>query len=599
MNYPFDIEIYQNFFCMVVKNPYTNKEYVFYSFGEIKDCRADLKKFLLINPTLIGFNSYSFDIPVLAYYLNHDLADTYQFAMTIINSKYGDRMPKIYYDCRDRSGINGIDLMRVLSIDGIGISLKQCGITIKWPKIQELPIPPDSFIDKEDIPVIVKYCKNDVGITNELYLKSLDDIQLRQYILDEYGVNVFNKSESGIANELMTQLYSRQLGVSPLVFKEQRTPRDVIPVKDCIGQNIHFVSDEMNQFYDRFIDKTTDGLQTSLNYCGNTYEIGVGGLHSCDKPAVFESGDKQLIDADVSSFYPKIIVLNGIKPAHLSDDFLVVFGRLLDDRLDAQQKGELLKAYSLKIAANSVGGKFKTEHFWLYDELCFYKMTISGQLYLLSLIDLLESNSIDVISANTDGIIVFTDKIDLFYELCQQWQNFTQFGLKFTNYKKYVRRDVNSYLAIKESGAIKTKGCFEDITTGSFSFNIRKRFKYPIVTKALHKFFINKEPVESTIKNHNSLYDFTFTQKPDKKFKVYFNDKQIQRINRIYVSNDGGRLYKTENGRRLSVVDDMVNLANDISDDTIPPDLDYDFYIKEANKIVHKIQPPVKQESLF
>lgn len=584
---------------MVVKNPYTNKEYVFYSFGGIKDCRADLKKFLLIKPTLIGFNSYSFDIPVLAYYLDHTISETHDFAQSIIDSGFNDRKPKIYYDCRDRSGINGIDLMRVLSIDGIGISLKQCAITIKWPKIQELPIPPDSLIDKADVPEIIEYCKNDVRITNELYLKSLDDIQLRQYILDEYGVNVFNKSESHLANELMTALYSRQLGVSPLVFKEQRTHRDTIPVKDCIGKNIHFVSDEMQSFYNAFVDKTTDGLQTTLPYGGNIYDIGVGGLHSRDKAGVFESGDKQLIDADVSSFYPKIIVLNGIKPAHLSNEFLVIYERIVDDRLTAQQIGEILKAYSLKIAANSVGGKFKNEHSWLYDELCFYKMTISGQLYLLTLIDLLESNGINVISANTDGIIVYTDEIDLFYELCQQWQNFTQFSLKFTNYTKYVRRDVNNYLAIKESGGTKTKGCFEDITTGSFSFNIRKRFKYPVVTKALHNFFINKKPVESTIKNHNSLYDFTFTQKPGKKFKVYFDDKPVQRINRIYVSNDGGKLYKAENGRKLSVVDDMVNLANDITDDSIPPDLDFDFYIKEANKIIYKIQPPIEQRSLF
>lgn len=612
MRFVFDIEVYKNFFSLIAINVLTGKKYVFVTF-ENRDDRAKLKRFLSTNPVLIGYNSYDYDIPVLSYFLTGaSLSDTFEFSSQIIKRKHFAKLPTEYYRMRDNPNLKGIDLMRVLSLDGIGVSLKQCGILLKWKLLQELPISPETLISKENLSTLLDYNENDVLMTLELYKAAIEDIKLREFISQEYQVDVMNNSESYIANDLITHLYARETNQHPMMFREKRTERDIIPVADCIGGNIDFVSPKMQKFLSEFKTKSItpkdqSAIQQMVKINNTEYQMGVGGLHSIDKPGIFKSTeDKILIDADVSSFYPYIMLNNQIKPAHLENCFLDILRRIVEQRIDYKRLGDTLRAYTLKIVINAIFGKLGCETFWLYDMLAFYSVTISGQLYLLSLVDMLENKGIEVISANTDGVVAYFDRsqLDKYYQICEQWQQKTNFDLEFTEYEKYVRRDVNSYGAKTTKGKVKVKGAFEDITTIPFNFGVRKRYNMPIVQKSIQQYFFNDVPIKDTIQSSQSIHDFLITQKPGKKFTVEFEGEEVQRINRYFVSTNGGYLQKSEKDnpeRKLSLVAEQVQLANNIKDDSIEnyPNLDYNYYIHEVQKIVDKIQPPITKSKLF
>lgn len=115
-------------------------------------------------------------------------------------------------------------------------------------------------------------------------------------------------------------------------------------------------------------------------------------------------------------------------------------------------KRHKIKAESLKIAINRMYGAFRDINDYLYDPKCTYKVTINLQLCLLMLIEALELKGIKVISANTDGIVCIIkpeQKAD-YKACCDWWQEYNNFELEFTNYEKYLRNDVNNYIAVKE-----------------------------------------------------------------------------------------------------------------------------------------------------
>ena len=165
---------------------------------------------------------------------------------------------------------------------------------------------------------------------------------------------------------------------------------------------------------------------------------------------------------DVASYYPNLIINNNFYPEHLGPQFIDVLKKITAERLAAKKSGDKVKADGLKITVNSIFGKTGSEHFWLYDPKQFLSTTISGQMGLLMLVEGMYSNGIEVISCNTDGVVckIRRDMLPKYYEIAKAWEKATGLELEFTPYKKYVRRDVNSYITVKEDGTTKKKEPF-------------------------------------------------------------------------------------------------------------------------------------------
>ena len=166
------------------------------------------------------------------------------------------------------------------------------------------------------------------------------------------------------------------------------------------------------------------------------------------------------------SMYPSIAVVNKYYPEHLGEEFCDVYENdIVKPRLEAKKSGDKILADAFKLSANSVFGKSNSEHSFLCDSLYTAKTTLTGQLSLTMLIEMLCCNiqGIKVLQANTDGITVIIPKIEKrkYWEVCKEWEIITKLSLEYVRYKKMIIRNVNNYIAIDIDDNIKRKGLFK------------------------------------------------------------------------------------------------------------------------------------------
>lgn len=616
--YVFDVETFPNFFCATFKDLDTQKKYLFKLYNII-DHRESLQRFLNRNIEIIGYNNIVFDTPVLIHVLNtlklepaQAVQSIYHIAQKLISEegRFDKELKALRYPRNIK--FHQVDLMKLMAFDMLGVSLKQIAINLKWPKIQDLPLPYDHWVMPSEAEIIYDYNWNDVGITEALYKAIQPQIKLRQDLSAEYGVDLTSSSDSNMANRMLDHIYVTQTGADLSVLKDLRTSRSMIEVRNCIGKNIEFVSAGMKMLLGDLCALELNRLQNfsfskSVRIKNTVYDLGVGGIHSQDKAGKFVAEDGVIIrDADVASFYPNIVILNELAPDHLNkNDFIRILKQITTERIAAKKAGNKVKADGLKITINSIFGKLGSDTYWLQDEEKFFSVTISGQLYLLMLIEALEQAGIEVISANTDGIVARfpAEKEAEYNRIAQWWQEKTGFELEFSDYALYVRSDVNNYLTKKKKGEIKTKGRYVQ------EIELKKGYKHPIVPRCLFEYFVNGKPIEGTLAEATDVLDFCVSQKTGSDFQlVYRNrhgDEPLQKTNRFYVSTKGGSLVKVRksNGKEAGLfVGERVQILNDF-DPTVPISeypIDFDFYKQEVQAIIDEIEPPPSpQLSLF
>lgn len=620
-SYAYDIEVFPNFFSATFVNAETENKEAFIVWEHIDD-RPALRKFLDQEMILVGFNNLSYDGPVL-HYLNTLRSTTtigatagcFNISGQLINreGRYTTELKNLIYPRGTK--YDQMDLMKIMTFDLAGVGLKQVGINLKWSLIQDLPIPFNQRVDATEVDMILDYNLNDVMITLALYRAMQPQIKLRSELSKLYHINFTNSSDSKMANQMLDAIYTKQTGMNIADLKDLSTTYVEIELADTIGAGVAFQTPALQQLLSE--------LQTMVVSASNrfaykkhvtvgrvTYDLGVGGLHSRDEPGRFDSDNHYTIrDADVASYYPNIIIKNNLAPAHLNQkDFIRILKQITAERIAAKRAGDKTKADGLKITINSIFGKLGADSYWLQDAQKFLSVTVSGQLYLLMLIEALELNNIEVISANTDGVTARVGKDqEMDYSLiCEWWQELTGFELEFTDYKLYVRSDVNNYLAVKnKGGGTKTKGRYE---TG---IALNKGYKHPIVAKAIVDYFVHGTPVRDTLTAATDILDFCISQKMGKDFTLEHRTAHktdvLQKTNRFYIARRGGVLVKVKRGTKQETrlyAGKYTQILNqhDPGKDIANYDIDWEFYIDEAMQYIEQIEPPEPEQfqmSLF
>lgn len=604
LTYAFDIEIFKNFLSVVfvnVENEFDKNTFVVF---EDRDDRQKIIEFIGRPITLCGFNNIHFDNILLNALLEGaDCKRLFDLAQIIIADDNFDSIKDLKFK---KVQYKSIDFKRLLQSDS---SLKWITVLLNWPTVQDLPLPYDTIITVDDVPLILSYNENDVLPLIELWEKLQHDLDIRRKVNQTYGVDVLTESESGITNRVFEKLYSKATGMGIRELKYQRTIREKVLLGDCVSKDIRFQSPELSEFLESIkgieIKKEFESL---VRFAGTVFTMAKGGLHSQDKPGVFYSDDDYLIiDIDAASFYPHIMILNEIKPEHLTKDFLDIYKGLIEERLATTDKA---KKEILKIVVNSAYGKTGSKTHWFYDIKAANSVTISGQLYMLSLIELLTLRGFEILSANTDGLVarVRIDRKDEYYQTCRIWEEKTNFKLESSVFDFYIRRDVNNYLARKRGdGQLKRKGIFSPRDDSGIQFYKRlKRGCSPnIISKSLANYFVEGVEVEDTISASADIFDFIMSEKSDRKFDIILRngrDEKLQHTNRYYASLMGGILLKKDGHKEISILaGTLVQIANDI--DPNQPFEDYQvnlkYYKDEVMKIINVIEPSVEQLSLF
>lgn len=629
----YDIETLKSCFTYIAVDIDTKEEFKFVIHKDrfellslylhLKQCKAQ-----------VGFNNLNFDYPIIHLFLNRFeywvanlftaqeiIDEIYAKAQEIISNQ---NTPGYFSSIREKDVIiPQLDLFKIWHYDNKArmTGLKALQISMNYPNVLDMPIDhTNANIQESDIPEILKYNLNDVLATLFFFEKSKGKVDLRNKIRDKYGIACRNYSDSKIGESLILKLYCDKTGKDSWEVRKLRTHRDIIYIKDVIFDYISYKSKEFNELLDFFRNVTVkDGVtknlfKKSVIYKGFQYDYGVGGIHGCIKPGVYSSDSKYIIiDADVASLYPNIAIKNRLFIEHLGEEFIDLYDKeIVQERLRAKKAGEMGISDALKLSANSVYGKSNDKHSFLYDPKYTMATTINGQLLLTMLserlVDALKDST--VLQINTDGVTlkIPRDQEELYYSICQQWEKDTMLTLEYVNYSKMIIRDVNNYIAVKENGECKYKGAFEvDKVVGSEPA-YHKDNSFRIVPLAISNYFTKGIAVETTIYNHDNIYDFCGRQKfnRDSYAEIVFIEGMVKIVKkqqhnvRYYISKSGKTFVKQYLKGESEIINKgyQVEIFNDYIEKPMNDyKIDYSFYVKEANKIIDIVEG--KQLTLF
>lgn len=601
----YDLEVFPNLLTAVFKNTETEevKEFLM----QERKHYAPLHEFLETKPWLVGFNSVRYDDIILTAILNNKtVGEVYKVSKEIIEED------KRFYDVK----VSSLDLMLINNYENQAkrTSLKWVSYAMRAKNLADLPADPTKDIPKGKIADVMKYNKIDVEHTFDFYKMCDSLITLRGELARMYNNAAFlNYSEPKIGKEIFLAEMSKITGQSIAEISKGRTYYRSIKLSECISDKIKFTSSDFNGMLDYFKSKVisdTEGneiiLKGSCDYQvehnGVTYYYGVGGLHGAAEPQVFESTtEKVILDFDFASFYPLLAVNQGIRPAHMGESFGKTYLDIYNKR-KMYPKGSV-ENHMYKIVLNSVFGQMKSAYTPFYDPKAFLQITINGQLFLSMLVEAFSKFG-EIIQANTDGVTVLCDrsKQDKMIEICRRFEAYTGLTLEHGVYDLFVLRDVNNYIAVDSNGKVKRKGLFETYGDIYAAVAMHKNPSATVVANALCKYFVEGIDVAEYIYSEKNIYEFLYGIKKKRNFDyllwyeengIIYNKKLPYRVVRYFVSKSGGSMYKHfDDGRITGVnVGQRVTPAMNIRTENIEKyDIDYEFYIEEANKIINSIK---------
>ena len=354
--------------------------------------------------------------------------------------------------------------------------------------------------------------------------------------------------------------------------------------------------------------------QAEIQIGDTVYAMGIGGLHSTESNRSVQSDeDAVLIDADVGSYYPAIILNSGLYPTSLGPQFLDVYGEIRVERMRAKRSGDKVKNKGFKIALNGAFGKLGSRFSVLYAPHLLISVTLTGQLALLMLIERAEAAGIPVVSGNTDGIVFqcprdLVDEIDgdrltggLLADVCAQWEADTGFDLEFTPYDALYNQSVNSYFAVKPDGEVKQKGPFANPwrSDADVREQLMKNPQATVCSDAVIEKLVNNTPIEETIRSCTDPRAFVTVVTVQG--GAYWGDPAIMppeeeeylgKVVRYYWGKGGRPIHRAKpnskgNHNKVPKTDGCRPLMT-LPDD-VPDDVDYARYITEAEKILREI----------
>jgi hypothetical protein len=473
-----------------------------------------------------------------------------------------------------------IDLMPI----PMGIaSLKVYGSRLNTKKLQDLPYEFDVELTKQQFDVVIEYCYNDIQLTEELYYAIKPQIELRTIMSKKYDTDLRSKSDAQIAEFVIKyKLGIGKIEVEPIKSFNYVVPEYIKFNSPALNDILHTIANLTFTTDSKSVLQIPPQLKTSkyLTKNGLRLQLGAGGLHSCEKSVAYNSNkDCTLIDADVTSYYPSIIINNKLYPKHLGPNFTKIYKAIVDERITAKRSGDKVVDATLKIVINSSFGKFGNKWSALYSNDLMLQTTITGQLALLMLIEQLEDAGIIVISTNTDGIVSkIPNKIKPVYDfICLSWQIQTGFNLEYNEYKALYSRDVNNYLAITADNKLKTKGIF-------VADKLSKTPAGNIIYTAVREYLQNNVAISRTIIECKDLSQFAYVRKVAG--GANFKGKYIGKVCRWYWSNspEASTLNYVKNGNKVANSDGSIPVME--IPDIFPNDIDYGRYYQEALEVL-------------
>lgn len=641
-----DTECYPNYWlCKFYMPDGTYREWASYP-GKPLDT-VGLRAFLESVPGIITFNGMGYDCPMICAALqgyDNQTLKNYNDAIIPGEGKQGVKYWDFYrnYNIPEPTW-NHIDIMEVAP--GVRLSLKAYGGRAHAPQLQDLPIEPHMLIEPMQRLDLSKYCGNDLRTTRLLKEKIMPRLKLRHDLGERYGIKVMSKSDAQIAESV----YKAKLSQPPqrihmphghrFRYQAPEWIKFVSPELNGIlqmVQSVDFVVNDASQLklqedekvYDSDGKEIKSGVRMPAEIRGRDiqigqakYRLGIGGLHSKEKSISYRAvpGRFTISDHDVNSYYPTLMLLMNMYPPGTGPEFIELLRGLYNERLHAKHMADALEkagrteeaaewktvSDGLKIVLNGTYGKLGSRWSFLFAPELMIRTTMSGQLALLMLIEMLELSGIRVISANTDGIVVVTARgLESIRDgVIKWWEKSTGLETEATEYTSIHSRDVNNYVAFKPDGKHKAKGIFGESGVSPKASPTGKHPGKDICNEAVIAFLRDGTPIEKTIRTCDDIRKFLVIRAVKggcvqnvQTTMTLANGATFEHPEQVYLgkvvrwyygtgANDCLR-YKS-NGNKVGSSDGAVPMMQ--LTDEFPQNVNYDFYIDEAKKMLRKL----------
>lgn len=596
----YDIECYPNYFCIRFKDIESGKM-LYFEQSERSSLNSALILEIMFRFETIGFNSINYDNGMLQLACKGASNAELKAASDYIIS--GHRVSawqfRKEYNLKNEF-FNHVDIMDVLPLTG---SMKLYAARLHYKIIQDLPFEHDRHLTFDEMDLVSRYCINDVDITEFLYRNIEKHINLRRLMSVQYKVDLRSKSDAQIAETVIdTELKNRNGGHSAKRPKMLRgsvkfKPLDEIcfstPLLQHVYKTVCEAEFELDAAGKPLLPATIKKLDIVIG--SSKYKIGMGGLHSSEKTRSIVAGEGWcLFDIDVESFYPRSILNQGLYPPHIGALFLEVYNYIVTTRLKAKAEGRS-ESDTLKIVINGLFGKFGSSYSIVYAAQLMLQVTLTGQLVLLMLVEAIELMGISVVSGNTDGIIVHCkveDRPKVEY-LVSKWEQHLGYKMEFTDYKALYNRDVNNYFTVtdyrKENDPFldnrlgaKTKGAIAE-RGSALNSPLSKSPENLICTDAVLLFAIEGVPVEKTIRECRQIERFLTVANVG--VGAVKDGEYIGKVVRwYYAKGEKGHIERRDSGNKVPRSEGGKLLQ--ILPDEMPTDLDYEWYIAEAEQML-------------
>lgn len=611
---------------------------------------VDRLRAIMLTHTIITYNGMSYDMPMIWLAINGASNARLKEANDQI---IGGRLR--YWQVEEALGVSipwkvsHIDLISVSPApptktggESFPVSLKTLQGRLHGKVMWDLPYAPDRRLSEAEMDVVLAYMTNDLDATYNVLLALKEPLELRAAAGADLGMNFMSKSDSQMGEAIIKKRV------------EQITGERVQRVETLAGSTFPYRPPEFAKLFDdprlvglvrqledtRFIIQTTgkvdlpawlEGKQIVIGE--TTYAMGIGGLHSTESNrALYADDDNVLIDVDVESQYPNIILSLGLYPKATGRAFLTAYSGIKADRVQAKERGKVIvreldalrsrqadtadardtikKSYlaldrerdqqknkdqSLKIALNGGGfGKLGSRYSALYAPHLLIAVTLTGQLSLLLLISWAEAAGIPAVSANTDGVVFRCprDKRARLMEITARWEQATSFKLEFTEYQALYSQGVNAYIATKPDGKVKRKGALANpLADGDLRGQLMKNPAMGVLTNAVVAWLTEGVPIEQSVYGCRDIREFVTVVNVTG--GGTWRGDYLGKVVRYIWSTDGDEIfYKTPhpttgNHKKVPRSDGCRPLME--LPEVVPDDIDYDRYIAEAKEILKDI----------
>jgi hypothetical protein len=684
-DYIYDVECYPNFFSCAFKHPSTGKRWMF-EISIWKNDGVNLYQFLItlnsINANLVGFNNFNYDSPMI-HFVIHNLGRVNHQGLYDLSSAYFAQPYNAFNKFivwPNEQIVKQIDLMKIHHFDrkNAMIGLKMIEFNMGSKNIRDLPIKPNTVLTRAEADDVLTYNHHDVDETEKLYFETVSKIEFRQTLSDKYERDFSNHNDTKIGKDYFTM----ELEKAGIQTKQNgsviQSRRDYVVCSEIILPYINFEHPELNKIKNFFTQSTVNqkdehgllklkGFFKEAELYSDIDEIkdtgvfcviddlpiyfGAGGIHASRKTEITRSSETHdLLDWDVTSFYPKLAIVNRFYPEHLTPVFCDIYSDVFNQRASFPKK--TVENEMLKLALNGVYGDSNNRYSLFLDPKYTLSITINGQLLLCMLAEqLMKIPTLRMIQMNTDGLTFLCPKEYRVHAkaIWAWWESLTNLNLEEVEYEAMYIRDVNNYMAKTKDGSVKRIGCYAHETAldnpSTRELVFRKDWGKRIVAKAAEAALVNHADIRQYITSHADEMDFMLRTKvprsstlllETKLFPTGVNQKTLQNISRYYVSKNGGSLIKVmppttdmitrwkqcdhyfhvDNGKHKAVtagrkppsgkyllgvmptptpVDRRIAiesglLVRDCSNiSEFENDIDYEYYINEARKIVNPL----------